>query len=104
MSISVGLPPISDRLATYLENGGTIVANGHIAYPFLPRMTPFRPIPNYRVEDLIVRRHIAHPIWEGVTVEDLSRRRGVTGFTHAAGIRPRTALRLFTRSAMKRAR
>jgi len=67
-------------IAAYLESGGTIVANGHIAYPYLPQLTPFQPIPNYRLADLIVYRHIAHPIWEGVATKDLSQRRGVGGF------------------------
>jgi hypothetical protein len=69
-----------DRIAAYLERGGTIIANGHVAYPFLPQMTQFHPIPHYRLEDLEVRRHDAHPIWEGVSVDDLTRRRGVSGF------------------------
>lgn len=69
-----------DRLTAYLERGGIVIANGHVAYPFLPQMTHFHSIPHYRVEDLEVRRHVAHPIWEGVSVDDLTRRRGVSGF------------------------
>lgn len=69
-----------DRLAVYLEHGGTVVANGHVAYPFLPGLTPFRSLGRYKVEDLEVRRPAPHPVFDGVAVEDLTSRRGVVGF------------------------
>ncbi|QAY94790.1 hypothetical protein CWB41_02740 [Methylovirgula ligni] len=68
------------ELAAYLERGGTIVANGHVAYPYLPQIAPFQPIPDYRRDDLIVYRDSLHPVWDGVATEDLSQRRGVAGF------------------------
>jgi hypothetical protein len=70
----------SDRIAAYLEQGGKVVANGHVAYPYLPQITAFRAVANYSVNDLVVRRHVAHPVWDGIPVEDLSQRRGVSGF------------------------
>jgi hypothetical protein len=70
----------ADRLDRYLRHGGTIVANGHIAYPFLNDMAPFRAIEGYRLDDLMVKRETFHPIWNGVAEAELTFRRGVAGF------------------------
>jgi hypothetical protein len=69
-----------DRLDTFVRRGGTVVANGHVAYPFLSGLAPFQPIENYRLADLAVNRERPHPIWEGVDPQDLTFRRGVAGF------------------------
>jgi hypothetical protein len=69
-----------DRLDEFVRHGGTVVANGHVAYPFLSGLAPFQPIENYRLADLAVNRERPHPIWEGVASEDLTFRRGVAGF------------------------
>jgi hypothetical protein len=68
------------QIAAFLHNGGTVVANGHLAYPFLPGMTGVHPLQNYALEDLTVRRLTDHPIWAGVSENDLTFRRGVAGF------------------------
>lgn len=68
------------RLEHYVEAGGTIVANGHVAYPYLRGLRPFHPLRGYRVEDLTVTRKIDHPIWSGVAERELTFRRGVAGF------------------------
>jgi hypothetical protein len=68
------------QIEEYLTGGGTVVANGHYAYPFLPRMTGFRAIENYTIDDIRVRRLEDHPIWRGVAENDLTFRRGVAGF------------------------
>lgn len=68
------------QLEGFLGQGGTIVVCGHVGHPFLAELNPFAPIPDYRVEDLEVNREAAHPVWEGVEMEHLSRRRGVAGF------------------------
>lgn len=68
------------QLEAYLAGGGTIVACGQVAYPFLETLAPFEVIENYRLEDLVVNREIEHPVWAGVETEDLTSRRGVSGF------------------------
>lgn len=78
------------QIAAFLDGGGTVVANGHFAYPFLPGMTGFHAIPGYRLEDIALLRVADHPVWEGVSTHDLTFRRGVAGFYarvwHAAPI------------------
>lgn len=69
-----------DQLEAFLGAGRVVVFCGHVAYPMLQELRPFRPIEGYRLEDLAVERVVPHPVWEGVAVEDLSRRRGVAGF------------------------
>jgi len=64
----------------FLQEGGTVVANGHLAYSFLPKVHAFHPIDNYRVEDLAIIRLVDHPIWDGVSERELTFRRGVAGF------------------------
>lgn len=68
------------RLDRYIRGGGTIVANGHIAYDFLDGLSFFQPIENYRLADLIVNSEAPHPVWAGVSTHELSFRRGVAGF------------------------
>ena len=70
----------SERIERFLADGGTVVANGHIAYPFLPGIGPARTLPHYRLDDLRILRIAEHPIWEGVSGEDMTFRRGVAGF------------------------
>jgi len=70
----------AEQIASFLNDGGTVVANGHLAYPFLPGMNGFHPLENYGLRDLAVRRLIDHPIWAGVSENDLTFRRGVAGF------------------------
>ena len=68
------------QIEAYLTGGGTVVANGHFAYPFLPRMNGFRAIENSKIDDIRVLRLVDHPIWRGVAENDLTFRRGVAGF------------------------
>ncbi|MGE4501620.1 MAG: hypothetical protein AB7D03_01985 [Thiomicrospira sp.] len=68
------------QLNAYLNQGGLIVFNGHIAYPFLDELKPFIPVPKTSLDYLMVERVIPHPIFEGVDEQDLSFRRGVSGF------------------------
>lgn len=70
----------ADRLERYLRAGGTVVASGHHAYPFLPGVSLFRPSPAGHLRDLEVHRETEHAIWEGVSAGDLTFRRGVAGF------------------------
>ena len=68
------------RLDDFVRRGGTVVANGHVAHPFLSGLTSFQPIENYRLADLAVNRETPHPVWDGVVPQDLTFRRGVAGF------------------------
>lgn len=68
------------QVAGFLDGGGIVVFNGHIAYPFLPELTPFVPVPGYSFDLLRVQRVAEHPVFAGVEVADLTFRRGVAGF------------------------
>lgn len=70
----------ADRIAAFAQGGGTIVANGHMAYPFLPGLGLFQPLTDYALKDLVVSRVNPHPVWDGVDEQDLTFRRGVAGF------------------------
>jgi hypothetical protein len=69
-----------EQLEAYLRGGGAIVVCGHIAHPFLDELRVFVPIPGYTLADLEVKREVEHPIWAGVSCDDLTKRRGVAGF------------------------
>ena len=68
------------QIEEYLVRGGIVVANGHHAYPYLPRMAGFHTIDNYKLSDITVLRLAEHPIWHGIDPHDLTFRRGVSGF------------------------
>lgn len=68
------------QLEAYLAGGGTLVFNGHVVRPFLRGLAPFVPSKGPGVEALRVRRLAEHPVFDGVTAEDLTFRRGVAGF------------------------
>ncbi|MCK9914391.1 hypothetical protein MXD81_35070 [Microbacteriaceae bacterium K1510] len=76
------------RIASFIDAGGTVVANGHIAYPFLPDVGSYMPAPGQGLKDLAIHRVAAHPIWEGVSERDLTFRRGVAGFYGRGGHQP----------------
>lgn len=70
----------AEQIESFLQDGGTVMANGHLAYPFLPGVTGFHALENYGLGDLVVRRLVDHPVWAGVSEDDLTFRRGVAGF------------------------
>jgi hypothetical protein len=70
----------SDRLGRYLNNGGAIVFNGHVAQSFLPVLSPFRPVTGTGIESLRIHREADHPLFQDVTSDHLSFQRGVAGF------------------------
>ena len=74
------LAECAGQIAAFIEGGGTVVANGHFAYPFLPGMTGFHVIPDCHLADLAIVRISDHPIWDGVAAHDLTFRHGVAGF------------------------
>ncbi len=70
----------SAGLCRFLDQGGTLVFNGHLAYPVLPGLAAFMPARGRGLKDLMVERVSAHPVFDGVDPADLSLRRGVAGF------------------------
>ncbi len=77
-------------LRTHLDAGGTVVFNGHLVYPIFEELAPFRVAAGRGVKDLIVERVHAHPVFAGVSCDDLSFRRGVAGF-YGRGANPAPA-------------
>ncbi|MDR2129383.1 MAG: hypothetical protein LBP52_10015 [Burkholderiaceae bacterium] len=67
-------------LEDWLLGGGTLVFNGHVAYPFLRWLQPFVPQTHPGLDGLRIERAADHPIFEGVQAETLTFRRGVAGF------------------------
>ncbi|WP_066742055.1 hypothetical protein [Cupriavidus sp. D384] len=67
-------------LRTHLDAGGTLVFNGHLVYPIFDELAPYRVAAGRSVKDLIVERVHAHPVFDGVSCDDLSFRRAVAGF------------------------
>lgn len=78
---------LTTQIDVFLGHGGTLVFNGHVAWPMLPEFSPFVPLPRSDLEHLQVRRVAAHPIFDGVDMQDLTYRRGVAGF-YARGHNP----------------
>lgn len=79
-----------ERLEAYLESGGAMVFNGHVAYPFLRWLEPFVPGSGAGIAGLRVHRAAPHPVFDGVDPEHLTFRRGVAGF-YARGGNPAPA-------------
>lgn len=69
-----------DALHRHLDQGGTLVFNGHLVYPVFDGLEPFRVASGRGVRDLQVERVGEHPVFAGVDCQDLSFRRGVAGF------------------------
>mgnify|MGYP001806298567 CR=1 FL=1 len=70
----------ADKLDAVLDGGGTVVVNGHVAYPLVSGLQPFMPQTGHGVEPLRVSRLGDHPVYAGVADDDLTFRRGVAGF------------------------
>lgn len=64
----------------YLDAGGAIVFNGHLAHPFLPELARFVPMERPRLADLQVAPAAPHPVFAGLDHREISLRRGVAGF------------------------
>ncbi|MBI1285489.1 MAG: hypothetical protein GC183_14330 [Thiobacillus sp.] len=67
-------------LENYVRDGGTLVVQGQIAMPFLSFLKPYIPLCRPRMDQLIVRRRQAHPVFDGFNPESLNIRKGVRGF------------------------
>lgn len=71
---------LAPLLSAYLDGGGIIVFNGHLAYPWLPALRPFVPVVQDGLDSLRVHRLADHPVLDGVADDDLTFHRGVAGF------------------------
>lgn len=67
-------------LQRHIDDGGTLVLNGHMVHPCLSWLMPFVPLPERNKVGLQVTRLNEHAVFEGVDVHDLTYRRGVAGF------------------------
>lgn len=76
----VHLQRLAPLLERYVDGGGTLVVNGHVARPFLAELTPFVPVARQRPADLQLRRVTAHPVFTRIDPADLQSRKGVYGF------------------------
>lgn len=74
------LRTLSDRLSGYMETGGAIIFNGHVAHPFLPGLTPFQPVDQKGLESLRIHILSDHPLTHGLTSDHLTFQRSVAGF------------------------
>lgn len=78
---------LTGKVGAFLDRGGTLVFNGHVAWPSLPEFAPFEPLPKFDLEHLRIHRLADHPVYDGVDMDDLTFRRGVAGF-YARGCNP----------------
>lgn len=81
------LGEIAPVIAAFLDRGGRLVFNGHVAWPMLRELRPFVPLASLHLEDLQVHRLADHPVFAGVDTRHLTYRRGVAGF-YARGHNP----------------
>lgn len=75
------------RVQAWLDRGGRLVFNGHVAWPMLPEFNSFVPLEQRNLESLQIHRISPHPVFDGVDMADLTYRRGVAGF-YARGCNP----------------
>lgn len=76
----VHLGEISAKLAAYLDAGGTLLINGHVARPFLPELRRYEPMAKRGLNELTIHRESAHPLFEGISAASLTLCKGVAGF------------------------
>lgn len=78
---------VTGKVGAWLDGGGTLVFNGHVAWPMLPEFNAFVALEKRSLEHLRIHRIAEHPVFEGVDMDDLTFRRGVAGF-YARGCNP----------------
>lgn len=76
----VHLGEIRPKLEAYLDGGGTLLINGHIARPFLPELSRYEPMEKRGLKELVIHRENEHPLFAGVPADSLTLRKGVAGF------------------------
>lgn len=79
------LAGISSELDAFLDGGGAILVNGHVAHPFLPELSRFVPVSNRDLEGLTIHREVDHPLFAGVPSAALTFTKGVAGFYGRGG-------------------
>jgi len=67
-------------LQDFLEAGGTILAQGQVAVPWLPMLRAYVPVRRPPLETLEIKRVEWHPLFDGVEPGVLNIRTGVRGF------------------------
>ncbi|MEM7045139.1 MAG: hypothetical protein AAF543_20210 [Pseudomonadota bacterium] len=67
-------------LMAFLEHGGSIIFNGHVAWPFLTMLKPFQSVEQQGLESLRIHIEADHPLTRGLTTDDLTFQRSVAGF------------------------
>lgn len=78
---------MTEKVSAWLDGGGTLVFNGHVAWPMLPEFSPFVALEQRSLVHLQIHRVTEHPVFAGVDMNDLTYRRGVAGF-YARGCNP----------------
>lgn len=76
----VHLGQIAAKITTYLNGGGTLIVNGHIARPFLPELRRYEPMAKRGLAELTIHCECEHPAFAGVAMDSLTFRKGVSGF------------------------
>lgn len=76
----VHLNEISPKLQAYLNGGGTLLINGHVARPFLPELSRYEPMEKRGLKELVIHREKEHPLFQHISAESLTLRKGVAGF------------------------
>lgn len=76
----IHLDEIRGKISAYLDAGGTLIINGHIARPFLPELSRYEPMPKRGLAELVIHREAEHPAFAGIEVSRLGFRKGVAGF------------------------
>ncbi|WP_425051758.1 hypothetical protein [Psychromarinibacter sp. S121] len=82
------LASLGDRLGAYIDAGGALIFSGHVSHPFLPGLTPFRPVEQKGLESLRIHLETPHPLTEGLTSDHLTFQRTVAGFYGRGGNPP----------------
>ena len=99
----LGLSRRSATLTRFLNRGGTLVFNGHLVYPVLPELEYFVTSEGTHKDDLVIERADEHPVFDGVSDQDLSFRRGVSGFYGRGANPPPSGARVLARMKKSRA-
>lgn len=76
----VHLNEISPKLQAYLNGGGTLLINGHVTRPFLPELSRYEPMEKRGLKELVIHRENEHPLFQHISAESLTLRKGVAGF------------------------
>ncbi len=67
-------------LSGFIEQGGTVLAQGQLVLPWHPILQPYVPIRRPPLPVLEIKRVADHPIFDGIDPGLLNCRRGVRGF------------------------